>query len=142
MCAKEDDQAGIMCFIDCRKVMRVSNVLQLKWQLITAVQLMLAETCSRQALVTADIRQAAELDDFMAAKETFSSTTALQQAITKDVEQRIATAHLRPVPSRPASIRLHGSSFAPGAQRPTLAHVRGKNVPKRPIHLVNSAFLH
>lgn len=51
----------------------------------------------------------------MAADETFSSVQALQDAIAKDVEQRIATAHMRPPPSKPAAAR--GASIlnnAPG----------------------------
>lgn len=38
----------------------------------------------------------------MAADETFSSVKALQEATAKDVQQRIATAHLRPLPSSAA----------------------------------------
>ena len=39
----------------------------------------------------------APLDDFMASDETFSSVKALQEATAKDVQQRIATVHLRPL---------------------------------------------
>ena len=46
-----------------------------------------------------------ELHNCMAADETFSSVQALQDAIAKDVEQRIATAHMRPPPSKPAAAR-------------------------------------
>ncbi len=41
----------------------------------------------------------------MAADETFSSVQALQHAIAKDVEQRIATAHMRAPTSKPAAAR-------------------------------------
>ena len=57
---------------------------------------------------------AIELDNFMAADETFSSTQALQDAIAEDVEQRIATAHLRAVPSKPATSRPSVVQVAPG----------------------------
>ena len=44
--------------------------------------------------------QDVDLHDWMAADETFSSVEALHEAIAKDVEQRIATAHLRAPPSK------------------------------------------
>lgn len=47
-----------------------------------------------------------ELDNCMAADETFSSVQALQDAIAKDVEQRIATAHMRLPPSKPEAGRV------------------------------------
>ena len=56
-----------------------------------------------------------ELHNCMAADETFSSVQALQDAVAKDVEQRIATAYMRPPPSKPAAAR--GASIlnsAPG----------------------------
>ena len=56
----------------------------------------------------------AGLDDFMAADETFSSVKALQEATAKDVGQRIATAHLRPLPSTGASSRPQGIHPIPG----------------------------
>ena len=51
-----------------------------------------------------------ELDDFMAADETFSSVQAFQDALVRDVEQRIATIHLRPLPSKPAAPRGQSSA--------------------------------
>ena len=59
----------------------------------------------------------AVLDDFMAADETFNSARALQEATAKDVEQRIATAHLRPMPSHVAPSR-------PQAIRPTTGEIQ------------------
>jgi len=56
-----------------------------------------------------------ELHNCMAADETFSSVQAFQDAIAKDVEQRIANAHMGPPPSKPAAAR--GASIlhsAPG----------------------------
>ena len=57
----------------------------------------------------------------MAADETFSSVQALQDAIAKDVEQRIATAHLRPPPSKPAAAR--GASILNSAPGDILAKI-------------------
>lgn len=54
-----------------------------------------------------------ELHNCMAADETFGSVQALQDAIAKDVEQRIATAHMRPLPSKTAAAR--GASILNGA---------------------------
>lgn len=50
----------------------------------------------------------------MAADETFSSARALQEATAKDVQQRIATAHLRPMPSHAAPARPQAIRTAPG----------------------------
>ena len=50
----------------------------------------------------------------MAADATFSDARALQEAIAKDVEQRIATAHLRPMPSVVAPSRPLGLRAIPG----------------------------
>lgn len=62
----------------------------------------------------------AVLDDFMAADETFSSARALQEATAKDVEQRMATAHLQPMRSHvaPSSLvtRPHGLRLTPGEE--------------------------
>ncbi len=62
-----------------------------------------------------------ELHSCMAADETFSSVEALQDAIAKDVEQRIATAHMRPPPSKPAAAR--GASVLNNAPGNTLAKI-------------------
>ena len=43
------------------------------------------------------------LGHFMAADETFTNMTILHEAIAKDVEQRIATMHLRQPSGRPAA---------------------------------------
>lgn len=50
----------------------------------------------------------------MAADETFSNVKALQEATAKDVQQRIATAHLRPVPSSAVLSRPLGIHPTPG----------------------------
>ncbi len=57
----------------------------------------------------------------MAADETFSSVQALQDAIAKDVEQRIATAHMRPPPRKPAAAR--GASILNSAPGNILAKI-------------------
>ena len=62
-----------------------------------------------------------ELHNCMAADETFSSVQALQDAIAKDVEQRIATAHMRPPPSKPAAAR--GASILNSAPGNILAKI-------------------
>ena len=54
------------------------------------------------------------LNDFMAADDTFTSTAALHEAIAEDVEQRIATLHLRQPPSEPAASRGLSSQLGPG----------------------------
>ncbi|KAL0020040.1 hypothetical protein WJX77_006948 [Trebouxia sp. C0004] len=59
-----------------------------------------------------------ELHNCMAADDTFSSVQALQDAVAKDVEQRIATAHMRPLPSKPAAARgASNLNNAPGTKR-------------------------
>ena len=65
------------------------------------------------------------LDDFMAADATFSDTRALQEAIAKDVEQRIATAHLRPMPSNAAPSRSHSLRPIPGETSHKSAYQHG-----------------
>ena len=50
----------------------------------------------------------------MAADETFSSARALQEATAKDVEQRIATAHIRPMLSNVALSRPQVPLATPG----------------------------
>lgn len=50
----------------------------------------------------------------MAADETFSSVKALQEATAKDVQQRIATAPLRPLPSSAALSRPQCIHPTPG----------------------------
>ena len=52
----------------------------------------------------------------MAADETFSSARALQDATAKDVEQRIATAHLRPMPGHVGPSRPQGLRLTPGEE--------------------------
>ena len=67
--------------------------------------------------VVAESERGEVRDDFMAADETFSSVEALQEAIAKDVEQRIATAHLRLMPSKVTAIQHQGTTGAPGELR-------------------------
>ncbi len=81
---------------------------------------------------------AEELHNCMAADETFSSVQALQDAIAKDVERRIATAHMRPPPSKPAAAR--GASILNNAPGNILAKLWSKHqtasIPKMYLGLV------
>lgn len=65
------------------------------------------------------------LDDFMAADVTFSDARALHEATAQDVEQRIATAPLRPMPSNVAPSRPQGLRLIPGEKSHNSAFEHG-----------------
>lgn len=82
---------------------------------------MLSHTDKRHCCSGTEAAGVAVLDDFMAADVTFSDARALQEAIAKDVEQRIATAHLRPMPSNVAPSRPQDLQAIPG-ENYTIVH--------------------